>query len=205
MSDLIEIRSGLLHETRTPMRLEGVLVHYNLPATVLDYKERIVPGAFGNLDAADVLLNWRHQRTNPISRTRGGGLVLRDSSTKLELSATLPDTTEARDMWATVNHGTDRGLSVEMRVLEDDWNGDLRTILRAKLVGIGVVTNPAYSQSTVEARARGGGRGGLGREAFLDTKKVFSKAHGWISLNQAISCECRGGDSETVRVRRARI
>ena len=33
---------------------------------------------------------------------------------------------------------------------------------------------------------------------FFETKKVFSKAHGWISLNQAISCECRGGDSETV-------
>ena len=76
--------------------------------------------------------------------------------------------------------------------------GDLRTIRRAKLVGVGVVTNPAYSQSTVEARARGGGRAGLGREDFLNTKKVFGKASGWITLNQAISCECRGGDAEQV-------
>ena len=198
MTEQVEIRAGLLDETTTPRKLTGVVVAYNSPTMILDYREQVAPGAFGDVHNADVVLNWRHQRTNAISRTKGGGLVLRDSPVKLELVATLPDTTEARDMWVTVNHGTDRGLSVEMKVLEEDWNGDLRTIRRAKLVGIGVVTNPAYSQSTVEARARGGGRGGLGRESFLDTKKVLSKVHGWISLNQAISCECRGGSAEQV-------
>ena len=198
MTEQVEIRSGLLDETTTPRKLTGVVVAYNSPTSILDYREQVAPGAFGDIHNADVVLNWRHQRTNAISRTKGGGLVLRDSPVKLELLATLPDTTEARDMWATVNHGTDRGLSVEMKVLEDDWDGDLRTIRRAKLVGVGVVTNPAYSQSTVEARARGGGRGGLGRESFLDTKKVFGKASGWITLNQAISCECRGGPAEQV-------
>ena len=197
MTEQVEIRAGVLHDTTVPRRIVGTVVTYNSPTTILDYREQVAPGAFGNLRDADVLLNWRHKRGEPVART-GAGLELRDSSSRLELTATLPDTTEARDMWATVNHGTDRGLSVEMRVLEDDWNGDLRTIHRAKLLGVGVVTNPQYALSTVEARARGGGRGGLGRESFLDTKKVFSKAHGWISLNQAISCECRGGDSETV-------
>ena len=70
---------------------------------------------------------------------------------------------------------------------------------RAKLVGNWSRHKSGSTHlSTVEARARGGGRGGLGRESFLETKKVFSKAHGWISLNQAISCECRGGSAEQV-------
>ena len=199
MDERIEIRAGLLDETTTPKKLTGVVVVYNTPTSILDYREQVAPGAFGDVHNADVVLNWRHQRTNAISRTKGGGLVLRDSSSRLELTAMLPNTTEAADMWETIRHGTDRGLSVEMRVLDDDWEGDLRTIRRAKLVGVGVVTNPAYSQSTVEARARGGGRGGgLGREDFLDTKMVFGKASGWISLNQAISCECRGGPAEQV-------
>ena len=197
MTDMVEIRAGVLHDTTVPRRIVGTVVVYDTETQILDFRERIMPEAFGDLTQADVLLNWRHRRGEPIART-GAGLELRDSSSRLELTAMLPNTTEAADMWETVKHGTDRGLSVEMKVLEDSWQGNIRTIHRAKLLGIGVVTNPQYDLSTVEARARGGGRGGLGRESFLETKKVFSKAHGWISLNQAISCECRGGSAEQV-------
>ena len=172
IDDLIEIRSGFIG-TVAPRKIVGVAVRYNTIAEVRDYgrgriyRERVMPGAFGNLVDQDILLNWRHHRNDPVARSRGGGLFLDDSPEKLSIRADLPNSTEALDLWESVRGGVDRGLSVEMKVKADYWNGDLRTITRAKLQGIGVATLPVYDNTEVEARARGGGRGGLGREDFL--------------------------------------
>ena len=201
--DDIEIRAGYIG-TAAPRKIVGVAIRYGTIAEVRDYgrgrtyKERVLPGAFGNLADQDILLNWRHHRNDPVARSRGGGLFLDDSLTQLSIRADLPDTDEARNLWESVKGGVDRGLSVEMTVRGDRWDGDLRTITKAQLQGVGVAVNPVYEDTLVEARAKGGGRGERGREDFLNTKKVFGKASGWITLNQAISCECRGGPAEQV-------
>ena len=199
----IEVRAGYIG-TAAPRKIVGVAIRYGTIAEVRDYgrgrtyKERVLPGAFGNLADQDILLNWRHHRNDPVARSRGGGLFLDDSLTQLSIRADLPDTDEARNLWESVKGGVDRGLSVEMKVTADFWSGDLRTITKAQLQGVGVATLPVYENTEVEARAKGGGRAGLGREDFLNTKMVFGKASGWITLNQAISCECRGGPAEQV-------
>ena len=201
--DDIEIRAGYIG-TAAPRKIVGVAIRYGTIAEVRDYgrgrtyKERVLPGAFGNLADQDILLNWRHHRNDPVARSRGGGLFLDDSLTQLSIRADLPDTDEARNLWESVRGGVDRGLSVEMKVRADRWDGDLRTITKAQLQGVGVATSIPCTRIRWSKPEPKVGRGGLGREDFLDTKKVYGKASGWITLNQAISCECRGGPAEQV-------
>ena len=141
----------LRHEGRT---LSGVAVHYGSEARILDFRERFVPGAFGDLSGADVLLNVQHQRTRPIARTGAGGLELRDSADRLEIEATLPSTRDADDVLALVEARVLRGLSLEFRASKETWSGSLRTIESARLYGVAVVDKPAYGSSTVQLARR---------------------------------------------------
>ena len=84
----------------------------------------------------------------------GAGLVLTDSADALRMVATLPDTSEARDAVALVKAGVLGGLSVEIAEVQHRMDGATRIVHSARLVGIGVVDNPAFPASTVEAHRR---------------------------------------------------
>ena len=53
-----------------------------------DFRERFIPGAFGDLSEADVALNLQHDPERVIART-GEGLVLADGPRALEVRADL--------------------------------------------------------------------------------------------------------------------
>ena len=66
--------------------LQGVLVRYGDTAT--QFRERIEPGAFGDVASLDVLLNVQHSRSKPLARSgKGGGLELTDTPEELAVSA----------------------------------------------------------------------------------------------------------------------
>lgn len=132
--------------------LTGAALVYGDTARLPFGLERFQAGAFGNLDAADVLLNVQHDRRRPLARTGGGGLVLTDSPERLEIRADLPPTREADDALELVRRGVLRGLSVEFNPVRERNEGRLRVIERAALSGVGVVDRPAYGQSAVAVR-----------------------------------------------------
>lgn len=133
--------------------LHGIAVRYGDVASIGGYfDERIVPGAFGNID--DVVMNVQHDRARPLARTGGGGLELLDSEDNLKVRATLPDTTDAKDAMTMVRNRVLRGFSVEFRCLDEDFQNNVRTVKRAELVGLAVVDRPAYGDSVAEVAQR---------------------------------------------------
>ena len=87
-----------------------------------------------------------HDHQKPLART--GGLDLIDGADKLTASIRLPDTTDGRDTRALLSRGILRGLSVEMRIEWNRFEGHQRIVEKAELMGLGVVDRPAYKLST---------------------------------------------------------
>ena len=133
-------------------RLSGTVISYSDTASVGGQLERFVPGAFGDVASADVILNRQHDRRTPLART-GAGLTLTDGPESLRMAAQLPETADARDTLQLVSAGVLRGLSVEFRAIRETFENGVRVIHEALLTGLGVVDRPAYAQSIVEARA----------------------------------------------------
>ena len=129
--------------------VEGVAIRYGDEARIKGGRETIARGAFNPL--GDVTLNVMHERGRPLART-GGSLRIDDSGDELKVRAELPNTRDADDALELIRAKVYRGLSVEMRVIDESIEGDLRIVKRAKLTGIGIVDKPAYSESTVAAR-----------------------------------------------------
>lgn len=138
--------------------------------------EVFLPGSFGNVEQADILLNVQHDRSRVLARAPGT-MRLIDSNSVLTLTAKPPDTAEARDAKLMVRAGVLQGLSIEFNAKEQEQRNGVRVISRAELVGVGLVDRPAYPESTVEARAL------MGRtlRAYMPTGKK-------------LSCECSGKD-----------
>ena len=138
----------------SPGRIVGTVIRYGeVTRRTVHGAERIAAGAFEPI--GDVIANAQHQRDRPLARTGGGGLELRDGPDELTAIIDLPDTREAADVATLIRSNVLRGLSVEMRVTADSWQGDLRTVTAAELSGIGIVDRPAYAMSTAKAEARG--------------------------------------------------
>ena len=149
---MIEKRSLEIRNV-TGRTLEGVALTYNDEAIIAPgMRETFQPSAFTPIE--DVILNSHHDRSTPLARTGGGGLVIEDSPTELRIRAELPKTTMADDTLALVRSKVLRGLSIEFVATEERLEGDLRIVERAHLSAISVVDSPAYAGSTVEARAK---------------------------------------------------
>ena len=133
--------------------LAGVAMRYGDVANIAGFKERFEPGAFVNTASNDIVLNLLHQRSRPLARTGGGGLVLTDSAAALEVRAVLPETRDAADALALVKAKVLRGLSVEF-IVQSEKRGAAgeRVVEQALLTAIGLVDVPAYDASTVAAR-----------------------------------------------------
>ena len=133
--------------------IEGTAMRYGSIADLGAFRERFEPGAFGDVSAADVILNRQHERNNPLARTGGGGLELTDGAA-LQVRAVLPETRAADDVLALVRAKVLRGLSVEFRAVSERFEAGIRIISRAALRAIGVVDQPAYGDSLVAVAAR---------------------------------------------------
>ena len=133
--------------------LEGTALVYGDVAQIPGGEETFTAGAFGDVSAIDMLLNFQHDRRRPLARTGGGGLVLTDSPERLEVSATLPNTREADDALELVRKRILRGLSIEFMTMRRRQEGTRAVITSARLGGLGLVDIPAYKASTIAARA----------------------------------------------------
>ena len=132
-------------------RISGTIVSYNDTAEIGGaFKEQVRAGAFSY---RDVILNMSHDNKRPLARL-GGGLNITDGSDDMRMTADLPNTRDADDTLTLIKNGTLRGLSVEMEVRDDEWRdgGSVRVIKAAELTGIGIVSRPAYPQSSVDIR-----------------------------------------------------
>lgn len=171
-----------------PATLTGYAAVFNsLSENLGGFVEMIEPGAFSNTLATnpDVRATIDHEGgLSLLGRTTNGTLKLTEDNNGLGVVITPPDTQAGRDALTLVKRGDLSQMSFAFTVPPggDTWevkeNGlPLRRLRAINLNGgdVSVVTNPAYSQTSIEARdmaqalankptparARGKGRGRL--------------------------------------------
>lgn len=131
---------------RSESSVHGVVVRYGETASIGDFRERFEPGAFGDTLASPALrVNLQHRRERPLAIPR-----FDDTPTALHAAFTLPDTSDGRDARALMETGVLTGLSMEFVPVEERFEGGVRVISRAQMLGLALVDYPAYSQSLVE-------------------------------------------------------
>jgi uncharacterized protein len=125
-------------------------------------RERFAPGAFRSRVTAggQVYLLSGHDPEKPLASTEAGSLTLRDDDTALHIEARVaPATSWAQDALAALAAGLKRGLSPGFRVpsggdvVTRAGDGLLRTVHRADLFEISLVTWPAYDAAQLAARS----------------------------------------------------
>lgn len=122
--------------------------------------ERIMPGTFKRaLDKGnDVDLLAEHDNAKLLASTKNGSLSLTEDEKGLYMEARISPTSWGKDYHQLIKDGLLTNMSFGMTVGKDKWEkrGDgtyERSIEDINLVEVSVVKNPAYVQSTIQARS----------------------------------------------------
>lgn len=158
----VETRAAIIELRTAGRRLDGYAATFGTPATIGAFRETIRAGAFRASLATgrDTLALLDHDPTKLLARTGNGSLRLSEDSRGLAFSLDLPDTTVGRDVLAMAEARMLGGMSFGFIVQDENWpTRDARELRSVDLVEISVVQAfPAYSQTSVSARARALGR-----------------------------------------------
>jgi hypothetical protein len=139
------------------MRMAGYAAVFNEASLPLPFIEKIAPGAFSKTlqETPDVRLLANHEGL-PMARTKNGTMRLYEDETGLYFEAELADTQEARDLYTLVSRGDVDQMSFAFRVIRQNWSKDRteRTLTEVSLADgdVSIVTYPAYTATSVEAR-----------------------------------------------------
>lgn len=157
-----ELRAEALNDQSEARILTGRAIVFDQPTVINDpvgsYNEVIARGALDNADLSDVRLLFNHDLNRvPLARTPKT-MNLRVDSVGLTISATLPDTESAREVYESVKRGDLTGMSFAFKIPEGGDSYDPKTNTRTitqieKVYECSVVQFPAYGQTSVEARS----------------------------------------------------
>ena len=153
-------------EVRLNARTEGLgtivgtaVVYNSLSEDLGWFREIIKPGAFTeSLKTADVRCLIDHLSHLILGRNTSNTLRLRDDEKGLHIECDLPDVSYARDLTVTMDRRDVTGMSFRFNCLEDEIEYDkdrniTRTVLKAEIFDVSVVTFPAYTATTVSKRS----------------------------------------------------
>jgi HK97 family phage prohead protease len=124
-------------------------------------RERFAARAFrSRIEAGEnIFLLAGHDPEKPLASTEAGSLTLRDDDNALHIEARVAATTSwATDALAALTAGLTKGLSPGFRVQSGGdvvtraAGGLLRTVNRADLFEVSIVTRPAYDAAQIAAR-----------------------------------------------------
>lgn len=128
------------------------------------FVEILRPGCFRNAlmreDKPTVLALYNHDDNRILGSTENDSLKLEENQTGLKFRSELPDTPTANEVWTLVRDGYLKKCSFAFSVAEkgDEWKEEKDGLLReirevAGLYDVSVVGRPAYSSTSVSARA----------------------------------------------------
>ena len=158
-------------EATKPKRIEGA-IPYNVWSTDISttdnrsFKERLQPGCFA--DSLRAITNGEQEcrfklnhgfsgNQDGYGSTADGRLKLTDTPDALLFALSIPpDDADATELYRRANSplGGLGGVSFAFRTDADSWSTDgrQRTILRARLSDVSLVTDPAYPSASFELR-----------------------------------------------------
>lgn len=126
------------------------------------FREFIRQGAFSQSLSRgdDIRALVGHDTTQIIGRRSAKTLEVKEDEKGLAIEVSVPDTTAGRDLVVSVKRGDLTGMSFGFNTVKDEWtrqtkDGDTvyrRELLVVDLFEVSVVTFPAYTDTSVEAR-----------------------------------------------------
>jgi HK97 family phage prohead protease len=157
-----EIRAGIPAEIRADadgLRVEGYAAVFNEVADIGGmFREVIAPGAFREAIGRDDVVFLINHEGLPLARTRSGTLKLTEDARGLRMETVLdPEDPDVRSIAGKMKRGDLDKMSFAFRADVQEWDesGDLplRTIKRASLYDVSVVTTPAYDGTEIGLRS----------------------------------------------------
>jgi uncharacterized protein len=159
----IEIREAAKDAVGTIGTISGYAAVFNSRSEVMwDFVEIIKPGAFARSlkDGADVRALAHHEGQQIIGRRSANTLRISEDDKGLKVEIDLPDTQAGRDTLTSVKRGDLTGMSFGFETMKDNWYRDqappgllVRELMDVNIHEVSVVTWPAYTATSVEARS----------------------------------------------------
>jgi uncharacterized protein len=176
----------------------------NLSENLGGFREVLKEGCFDPSlrENTDMRCDFNHDNNYPLGRTANGSLSLSSDSTGLLMRCVLPNTSYARDLMENIRSGNISSQSFAFECLDDDW-GDcddpdnpgtrtkLRTIRRAKLHGVSIVTTPAYRDTSVSPVVAAMGRSHSFETLFPDGIPAEIRSHVDVRRMQGVTANRR--------------
>jgi hypothetical protein len=157
-----EIRAGKPVEIRMDgeaIKVSGYAAVFNEEADIGGmFREVIAPGAFQEAIGRDDVVFLINHAGLPMARTRSGTLTLREDSRGLYMESELdPEDPDVRAIVPKMKRGDLDKMSFAFfpEVQEWDDTGDIpvRTIRKAELSDVSIVTSPAYGGTEIGLRS----------------------------------------------------
>lgn len=158
-----EIRGGIPAEIREDddggVRVSGHAAVFNEEADIAGlFREVIAPGAFADAITRDDVVFLVNHNGLPLARTRSGTLKLREDDRGLYMETVLdPEDPDVRAITGKMKRGDlDKmsfGFRAELQEWDDTQDPPLRTIKKASLFDVSVVTMPAYEGTDIGLRS----------------------------------------------------
>lgn len=140
--------------------MTGYAAKFNSISADLGYfREKIAPGAFATtIVDDDIILNINHDNNLVLARSKNGTLRLSEDTIGLLTEADMAATSYANDLAVLMRRGDINKMSFAFGTIEDFWEETadgtlLRTVLKAKLYDVAVVTVPAYESTEAGLRS----------------------------------------------------
>lgn len=145
----------------SPGTITGYAAVFDQDAEIMDFVERIAPGAFSDVLRGDhdTRALFNHDPSMVLGRTMSGTLRMTEDDIGLRVEIDMPPTQVGRDTYTLVARGDVSQMSFAFRASTDEWdyNADpiRRTITRiGELQDVSPVTFPAYDGTVVSARTQ---------------------------------------------------
>lgn len=150
----VEVRA----EDDGSLRVEGYAAVFNEAANIGGmFREQIAPGAFADAIGRDDVVFLINHDGLPLARTRSGTLELKEDERGLHMSTMLDATDpDVQSIAGKMRRGDLDKMSFAFTADAQEWDesGDLplRTIKRASLYDVSIVTTPAYDGTEIGLR-----------------------------------------------------
>ena len=157
-----EIRGGIAAEIRTEadgIRVSGYAAKFNEIADIGGmFREQIAPGAFTDAIGRDDVVFLINHEGLPLARTRSGTLTLSQDAQGLRMETVLDATDpDVQSIIGKMKRGDLDKMSFaffpEVQTWDESSDIPLRTISKAALYDVSIVTTPAYDGTSIGLRS----------------------------------------------------
>lgn len=164
-----EIRAGIPAEIRADgegIKVEGYAAVFGQSADIGGmFVEVIERGAFKEAIGRDDVVFLINHEGLPLARTRSGTLTLSEDDHGLKMSTTLdPEDPDVKSIAGKMKRGDLDKMSFaffpEVQEWDDTQDPPVRTIRKASLFDVSIVTTPAYQGTEIALRSLEASRGG---------------------------------------------